>query len=128
METLEVTKPRHRYLCQIEDEQIGLFHIAVKADDEDEACEEAAIAAAAGRGCLVRGVKTYTVKPGLGLLAECYGLKKLSLQVLHSAAGFYIGTFDDEGPCTRESVEYYLTHEAAQLALDQDTWTQRSNL
>ncbi len=39
-----------------------------------------------------------------GVLAlVCTGLK-LPLQVLHSSAGYYIGTQKDEGPISRESV------------------------
>lgn len=41
----------------------------------------------------------------------------LELQVLMSAAGYYIGTFCDCGPYSRESC-YYKTREDAQLALD----------
>ena len=55
-----------------------------------------------------------------GLLA----LKRLPLQVLRSAAGHYIGTFDDV-PASRESVEYFPSHEAARHALETGTWTQR---
>lgn len=53
--------------------------------------------------------------------------KRLPLQVLRSAAGHYIGTQDDEGPVSRESVEYFLTHLAAQRALDTHAWTQRAH-
>ena len=61
-----------------------------------------------------------------GLLAWEYCKKRLSLQVLKSNAGFYIGTFDSEGgPCSRESVEYFRTREQAQMALDDSTWTQK---
>lgn len=42
-----------------------------------------------------------------------------------SNAGFYIGTLDEEGPASRESVEYYPSRELAQQALDKGTWTQR---
>ena len=41
----------------------------------------------------------------------------LTLQVLHSAAGYYIGTFCNCGPYSRES-GYYKTSEEAQAALD----------
>ena len=62
-----------------------------------------------------------------GVLAlVCTGLK-LPLQVLHSAAGHYIGTQDDEGPVSRESVEYFPNHLAAQRALDTHAWTQRAH-
>ncbi|EIU7092194.1 TPA: hypothetical protein L4T88_005607 [Pseudomonas aeruginosa] len=49
---------------------------------------------------------------------------ELPLQVLMSNAGFYIGTLDEEGPASRESVEYYPSRELAQQALDHGTWTQ----
>lgn len=50
---------------------------------------------------------------------------ELPLQVLMSNAGFYIGTLDEEGPASRESVEYYSSRELAQQALDNGTWTQQ---
>ncbi|MCO3741676.1 hypothetical protein FA130_20375, partial [Pseudomonas aeruginosa] len=37
----------------------------------------------------------------------------------------YIGTLDEEGPASRESVEYYPSRDLAQQALDNGTWTQR---
>jgi hypothetical protein len=60
-----------------------------------------------------------------GLLALTYVGKRLPLQVLRSAAGHYIGTFDDDGPVSRESVEYFPSHEAARHALETGAWTQR---
>ena len=60
-----------------------------------------------------------------GLLAAHVG-KRLPLRVLRSAAGHYLGTYDD-GPVSRESVEYFPTHEAARHALDTGTWTQRQH-
>lgn len=59
-----------------------------------------------------------------GLLALAHVNKRLPLQVLRSAAGHYIGTFDD-GPVSRESVEYFPSHEAARHALKSGAWTQR---
>jgi len=59
-----------------------------------------------------------------GLLALAYVGKRLPLQVLRSAVGHYIGTFDD-GPVSRESVEYFSSHEAARHALETGAWTQR---
>lgn len=53
------------------------------------------------------------------------------LQVLSSAAGYYIGTtiYDEEGdlefPYTRESVEYYASFEEASDALVNNTFTPR---
>lgn len=47
---------------------------------------------------------------------------KLPAQVLYSAAGYYIGTYCEcTGPYSRES-GYYLTHEAAQEALNKGTF------
>lgn len=46
-------------------------------------------------------------------------------QVLQSAAGFYIGTADNEGPVSRESEEYFPTQEAAETALKNGNWIQR---
>ncbi len=60
-----------------------------------------------------------------GQLAWEYCKVRLPLQVLKSAAGFYIGTYDDEGPCSRESVEYFRTRDAADAALKANTFTQR---
>lgn len=67
-----------------------------------------------------------TPKPAApsGLLALTYAGKRLPLQVLRSAAGHYIGTFDD-GPVSRESVEYFPTDEAARHALEIGAWTQQ---
>lgn len=50
----------------------------------------------------------------------------LPLQVLESQAGFYIGTSDEEGPCSRESVEYFPTEDEAFAALETGEWTQKS--
>ena len=51
----------------------------------------------------------------------------LPLQVLRSANGFYIGTADDNGPVSRESVEYWNTVQEAALALEKGNFTQRVN-
>ena len=55
----------------------------------------------------------------------------LPLKVLQSANGFYLGSFDEEGPVSRESVEYWPTEVDAQKALDgiegQD-WTRRTEV
>ena len=60
-----------------------------------------------------------------GQLARENCQKSLPLAVLKSQAGFYIGTFDDEGPCSRESQEYYRTEALAQVALDTNNFTQK---
>ncbi|ENY2989220.1 hypothetical protein ACFW79_002388 [Salmonella enterica] len=49
----------------------------------------------------------------------------LPLQVLRSGAGYYIGTQNEEGPVSRESVEYFSTQSQAEHALKQGTWSQR---
>ena len=59
-----------------------------------------------------------------GQLALTIG-RALPLQVLGSRAGFYIGTADEEGPCSRESVEYWENRALAQSALANRRWTQR---
>lgn len=63
----------------------------------------------------------------VGYLAREYGGERLELRVLKSAAGFYLGTFNDDGPFSRESVEYWPTIEQATQALNTDQWTQRSH-
>ncbi len=63
--------------------------------------------------------------PEIGHLALFWSKRELPLQVLRSNAGFYVGTFDD-GPCSRESNEYFPTQAKAQLALDTGDWTQKS--
>jgi len=56
-----------------------------------------------------------------GAAEQCSGCKVMLVEeVLSSAAGYYIGTFCNCGPYSRES-DYYPTHEAAKAALD--TWT-----
>jgi hypothetical protein len=63
-----------------------------------------------------------------GHLAETFAGCKLPLEVLQSAAGYYIGTFHPEdGPFSRESVEYFPTRQAARDALASGAWTQRPN-
>ena len=75
-----------------------------------------------------QGIAT-TVRPTHGVLATTYGRPDLELQVLQSAAGFYIGTLcPQDGPFTRESVEYFPTRALADAALRSDRWTQRTHL
>ena len=52
-----------------------------------------------------------------GFLAEQYSDKQLPLRVLKSNAAYYIGTADDEGPFSRESVEYFRTQAKASKRL-----------
>ncbi|MEJ6002497.1 hypothetical protein WG898_17855 [Paucibacter sp. AS307] len=64
-----------------------------------------------------------TTRSGQHAFAYC-GMR-LPLQVLRSQAGFYIGTATDDGPCSRESVEYWPTEDAATTALTTGDWNQR---
>ena len=49
----------------------------------------------------------------------------LPLQVLESAAGFYLGAAtEDEGPISRESLEYWPTRIQAERALASGDWNQ----
>lgn len=53
----------------------------------------------------------------------------LPIIVLQSFNGFYLGTADEEGPYSRESVEYWPSAEAAQAALNGIQgvdWTRRT--
>jgi hypothetical protein len=59
-----------------------------------------------------------------GQLAAMYGGAVLPVQVLHSAAGYYLGTWQD-GPMSRESDCYYATHEEATAALERGDWPQK---
>ncbi|EKQ6326546.1 hypothetical protein [Pseudomonas aeruginosa] len=60
-----------------------------------------------------------------GKLALAHLSLELPLQVLmNKNRAYYIGTSDEEGPVSRESVEYYPSRELAQQALDNDTWSQ----
>jgi hypothetical protein len=66
--------------------------------------------------------------PRIGWLAKQWGHRELPLRVMKSAAGFYLGTADEDGPFSRESEEYWRTEKDASAALDhpnQIPWTQR---
>jgi hypothetical protein len=61
----------------------------------------------------------------IGYLTLTYASQRLPLQVRQSAAGHFIGTADDNGPVSRESVEYFRSYEAAERALSTGHWQQR---
>lgn len=64
----------------------------------------------------------------IGELCRAYCGVELPLQVLQSAAGYYLGCWDAlEGPMSRESVEYFPTQAAAEEAMRTGSWTQRSH-
>jgi hypothetical protein len=60
-----------------------------------------------------------------GKLALEYCKKRLELKVLKSNNGYYLGTFNDEGPCSRESLEYWKTQDLAEKAMASGDWTQK---
>jgi hypothetical protein len=64
-----------------------------------------------------------------GQIARDFGGVSLPLEVMQSARGFYLGTSQDGMPYSRESAEYWPTHELAEKALDagEDAWTQRDH-
>lgn len=67
-------------------------------------------------------------QPQIGYLAKVYCGKELPLQVIrpNTTSPFYIGTWDsEEGPFSRESVEYFPTRAVADEALATGRWTQR---
>jgi hypothetical protein len=51
--------------------------------------------------------------------------RPVPLEVCYSARGFYLGTYVDDEPYSRESAEYWTTREAAEAALAGGQWTQR---
>jgi hypothetical protein len=59
-----------------------------------------------------------------GILAAESGFT-LPLQVLKSGRGYYIGTANHEEPVSRESEEYFSTHEKAVQVFSSGAWTQR---
>lgn len=62
----------------------------------------------------------------IGRLALEWGGCAFELQVLKSAAGYYLGTLDEDGtPYSRESVAYWRTYEEAQAALESGAWEQK---
>jgi len=63
--------------------------------------------------------------PQFGEVAKHYLNRQLELQVLSSENGFYIGTCDEDGPVSRESMEYFAGRDEAERALASGTWTQK---
>ena len=62
-----------------------------------------------------------------GKLAMALG-RPLPLTICTSASGHYIGTLDDDGaPYSRESLEYWPTHQEAMSAFKTGHWTQRDH-
>lgn len=59
-----------------------------------------------------------------GLLAYEATGQRLKLEVLSSNAGYYIGTSTEDGPCSRESAQYWPTRVKAEEALESGDWAQ----
>ena len=63
----------------------------------------------------------------IGKLAASCGFN-LPVQVMQSAAGYYLGTSEFGMPFSRESVEYWPTAQEADNALTSGNWTQKGDL
>ncbi|WP_187650903.1 hypothetical protein [Xenorhabdus indica] len=61
----------------------------------------------------------------IGVLAAKLAGQNLPLRVLRSRIGYYIGTINEEGPVSRESIEYFKSETIASNALKRGNWTQR---
>ena len=66
------------------------------------------------------------VSAEFGLLAKRLSSLELPLDVCYCARGFYVGTFCDAQPYTRESEEYWQRRELVVDAMRNHTWTQRT--
>ena len=75
---------------------------------------------------LRHGATSENTRRQYGCLAAEFGKRQLPLQVCRSAAGFYLGTKENDQPFSRESVEYWRTREEANEALlSPKKWSQR---
>ena len=63
-------------------------------------------------------------RAAIGYLALACTGKRLFCRCTTAAAG-YIGTADEDGPASRESVEYFRSQHAAEHALATGCWQQR---
>ncbi|MDR1935847.1 MAG: hypothetical protein LBS49_09785 [Candidatus Accumulibacter sp.] len=62
----------------------------------------------------------------IGYLALAYAGQRRPLQICRSAAGYYLGTLDDDGaPFSRESAGYFPSQGMARQALASGQWQQR---
>ena len=69
---------------------------------------------------------TGDVAVACGKVARHLSDLELPLDICYCARGFYIGTFCDAQPYTRESEEYWPRREMAAEALKTGAWTQRT--
>lgn len=65
-----------------------------------------------------------TARPVAQIASAALG-HPVPLEVCYSAAGFYLGTYVQAEPYSRESVEYWRKREEAEAALASGRWTQR---
>ncbi|WJV63465.1 hypothetical protein PCO86_05305 [Pectobacteriaceae bacterium CE70] len=61
------------------------------------------------------------------LALACCG-KKMSLEVMKSRAGYYLGTSENTALFSRESVEYWRARGEAEDALRKGNWTQLTTI
>ena len=62
-----------------------------------------------------------------GVLAKTISNLDLPLDIGRSGGGYYIGTFCNAQPYTRESNEYWPNRDDAARALQTGSWTQRAH-
>lgn len=102
----------------------------------DKAFVEAQVAAAGMRGAAaaneprqvepdLRADPTAGASRPVAQIATATLGRPVPLEVCYSAGGFYLGTYVDNEPYSRESAEYWTTREAAEAALAGGQWTQR---
>ncbi len=61
-----------------------------------------------------------------GQLAKRFSNLELPLDICQCSRGYYIGTYCDDAPYTRESEEFWPLRELAMQALRRTDWTQRT--
>lgn len=71
------------------------------------------------------GLLNHSITHGTSFLAAKILEEDHDQVVCQSAAGYFIGAWDDEGCVARDSVEYWTDKSAAQEALKNKSWTQR---
>lgn len=103
-------------------------HAATLKSEREAECTAAVCAVQAAQQAVMESDEAFpNFVRYYGHLANHLG-RILPLQVYKSGAGFYIGTYDDEGPCSRESNEYFRSEKLAQEALSSGNWTQKMSL
>ncbi len=70
-------------------------------------------------------VLNHTMAHGFSYQAQKFLDEEHPQAVCRSGAGFYIGCWDETGPCARDSQEYWVAKAEADVALEDHAWTQR---